>query len=246
MLRKYYFLCVMLCSYGYPVGKLYYQDHAQPSAPIILSSAEESLIHFVRQGLDKSESFVSNIPEDMLFFGGHMTSPRSRHLLNNICSFPDVRYLEIGTHKGASLICALYRNKINYAYAIDNWSEFGEHEAELYHNINEYIPHYPLTFLNIDAFKANITSLPKFNIYFYDGGHATEDQEKAFTYFDPCFDDVFIAIVDDWMWDQVREGTFRAFRTLNYTLLFEKEVALRYKDDIPWRFMYICVIRKNK
>lgn len=245
MIKKILFLFVILSNHAYPIGKLYYQEHLQQLKPIMISPEEESMINFVRQAIDRSESFLSKVPEDMWFFGGHMTSPRSRHLLNNICSFSDVRYLEIGVHKGASLIGALYNNKINYAYAIDNWSEFGNHIEELHSNINKYIPNCPLKFFNMDAFKIEITSLPKFNIYFYDGGHSTIDQERAFTYFNSCFDDVFIAIVDDWMWDQVREGTFNAFSKLNYTLLFEKEVALRYNNDIPWRFMYVCIIKKN-
>jgi len=164
---------------------------------------------------------------------------------DNICSFPDARYLEIGTHSGASFISAVYNNPITYAYGIDNWSEFGGPKEEFYNNVAKYIPNYPYKHITADAFEVDTLSLPKFNIYFYDGGHSVVDQEKAFTHFNSCLDGVFIAIVDDWMWDQVRVGTFNAFNKLNYVLLFEKEVALRYKGDIPWRFLYICVVKKK-
>lgn len=226
------------------VQKLYYLQYPQKINQNILSKDELETIAFVRKAIDKSESFISKIPESMFFFGGTMTSPRTRHLLNNICSFLNTRYLEIGTHKGASLICALYKNPITYAYGIDNWSEFGGPKVEFYANLKKYIPNYPCTHLTADAFQVDVSKLPKFNIYFYDGGHATIDQERAFTHYNSCFDDVFIAIVDDWMWDQVRVGTFNAFDKLGYTLLFEKEVALRYKDDIPWRFLYVCIVKK--
>ncbi len=179
-------------------------------------------------------------------FGGSMSSPRTRIFLNHICSLPETRYLEIGVYKGASTISALFNNPIKYAFAMDNFSEFGNVYDEFQKNLNKYIPQAPITFKNTNCFSVAPERLSKFNIYFYDGGHSTEDQKKAFTHFNPCFDDVFIAIVDDWMWDQVREGTFAAFEELKYEILFEKEVALRFKQDVPWRYLYVCLIKKTK
>lgn len=226
------------------VDRLYYSQYPKKQISYSLTQAEKELLNFVRNAIDQSERFLSKVPESMLSFGGKMTSPRTRHLLNNICSLPDTRYLEIGTHKGASLICALFKNSVNYAYGIDNWSEFGGPKEEFYDNLNKYIPNYPCKHITADSFQLDVKTLPKFNIYFYDGGHAIIDQEKAFTHYNSCFEDTFIAIVDDWMWDQVRVGTYNAFNKLNYTLLFEKEVALRYKNDIPWRYLYVCIIKK--
>ena len=67
-----------------------------------------------------------------------MSSKRNRHLLNNIVDMPDVNYLEIGVHKGSTFISALYQNDINYAYAIDNWSEFGNVEKTFLKNCNKF------------------------------------------------------------------------------------------------------------
>lgn len=224
---------------------LYYeQSHASRPLSLQMNKEEARLVAFVQNAIDQSERFNSKMPKDMLFFGDHMTSPRSRHLLNNICSLPKARILEIGAYKGASIIAALYQNDVEYAYTIDNWSEFGGPKEIFLQNIKHYIPNAPLKVISEDSFRVEPTSLPSFNIYFYDGGHSQAEQEKAFTHFNNCFDNVFIAIVDDWMWEQVRIGTFQAFKKLNYTLLFEKEVALRFKDDIPWRFLYVAVIRK--
>lgn len=224
--------------------KLFHWEY-QTNQNFELSNKEKFLKKFIEKSAHLSESFVSKLPESMYFFGGRMTSPRSRVFLNHICSLPDARYFEIGSHKGASVVSALYKNPVQYAYCIDNYSEFGDHRKELHKNIRNYIPDSPLTYIDADAFSLNPTSLPKFNIYFYDGGHSTEAQKLAFTHFNSSFDDLFIAIVDDWMWEQVRKGTFEAFLELEYEILYEKEVALRYKDDIPWRFLYVALIRKR-
>lgn len=244
-MKKIFFLLFLSHGFVGAVAKLYHQEHPY-QIQVAITLEEKKLIDFLRNAIDCSQRFESKIIDrNMLFFGGHMTSPQSRHVLNNICSLPDARYLEIGTHKGASLISALYKNNVTYGYAIDNWAEFGNCRAELLNNIAQYIPNYPLVFIEKDSFSIDVTRLPKFNIYFYDGGHSVIDQEKAFTYFNTCFDDLFIAIVDDWMWEQVRVGTYKAFNALNYNILFEKEVALRFKEDVPWRFLYVCIIRKN-
>lgn len=239
-----YYLILLFSTFSiYGVDKLYYEAFINAPKPI-LNEREKKLVKFIEKAIDNSERHISILPQKLLSFGGTMTSPRSRHFLNNICSLSGCRYLEIGTHRGASLISALYNNKISYAYSIDNFSEFGNVETELHHNIQKYIPKSPLKHLTADAFSIDPSSLPKFNIYFYDGNHAIDAQKKAFIHFNECLDDVFIAIVDDWMWEQVRSGTFQAFTELGYNILFEKELALRFKDDVPWRYLYVCLIKK--
>src|SRR5689334_19416133 len=54
------------------------------------------------------------------------TSPKVRHLLNNLGHLDGLDYLEVGVHRGATFIATNYRNALSSAVAIDNWSEFDD------------------------------------------------------------------------------------------------------------------------
>ncbi len=93
-----------------------------------------------------------------------------------------------------------------------------------------------------DSFALNIYDLfeSPVNIYFYDGHHSQESQKKAFTYYDEILDNVFIALIDDWHWINVRIGTYQAFDELGYEVLFEEALGEGY-----WNGQYLAVIRKK-
>jgi len=83
---------------------------------------------FVKACLELSDNEHSKVGEhEKRLFG--MSSLRQRCLLNNLCSLPDSKYLEIGAYKGASLIAAVYRNKLKNAYAVENYS-YDEREPQ--------------------------------------------------------------------------------------------------------------------
>ena len=69
----------------------------------------------------------SNLDEDVLSING-MSSPKVRHLINNICSISGIsHYLEVGTWRGSTLISAISNNKnIKMALGVDNFSQFVE------------------------------------------------------------------------------------------------------------------------
>lgn len=203
------------------------------------------MIQFVRDALIKAARRESKLI-DALSSADGMSSPQIRHLLNNLCSNPRTKYLEIGCWQGTTLISALYGNSIE-AVGVDNWSEFGNQSETLFSNIRKFIPEARLRFYETDCFlmdKRLFSS--KINVYFYDGKHDEASQEAAFTYFNDIFEDVFIAIVDDWNWEGVRKGTLTAFRKLNYKVLFERELYSLGNGDVGswWNGIYISVIKK--
>ena len=51
-------------------------------------------------------------------------------------------------------------------------------------------------------------------------------------YYD-CLDDVFIFIVDDWNWKDVRDGTNNSIQTLKLKVLYEKEIRTTNDDTHP-------------
>lgn len=215
-----------------------------------VSEYEQKLIGHVKSSIEESLKHNSKLTSDVIKVPGY-TSTKVKCLLNNVCSLKGATYLEIGVFKGATFAAALYNNKDNLveATAIDNWSQFGGPESEFIQNCSKFISDVPYKFYNSDCFKINIKDLVAnpVQIYFYDGGHEEEEQEKAFTYYNSLFDNSFIAIVDDWNWNPVKIGTKKAFEKLNYKVLFEQELPANFNGDtnLWWNGIYIAVIRKN-
>ena len=190
-----------------------------------------------------------------------------RHMLNNICSISGANYLEVGTFRGSSLVSAAYGNTgiLNEIHAIDNFSEFVMEETgfhprdDVRKNLDLYLPGKQqdnIHFHEEDCFSLDLGKLPKIQVYFYDGEHSRESQTKAFTYFEPVFDDVFIAIVDDWEQRQVRLGTIDAFDKINYDIVSSRAIIpgarpgnanrVNNPDYFWWSGTYIAVLKKRK
>ena len=159
-----------------------------------------------------------------------MTGTKTRHFYNNLLNKEDARYLEVGTWKGSSVCSAMCENNATVV-CIDNWSEFGGPMEEFLVNFNKYKGTNNARFIEQDCFKVDTDLLPNFNIYLYDGEHSHDSHFKALVHFYKCLDDVFIFIVDDWNWKQVREGTFRSLELLDLKVLYSKEIRLTQDDS---------------
>jgi len=173
----------------------------------------------------------SQITHEIIKMGG-MTGTKTRHFYNNLLSTGDARYLEIGTWKGSSVCSAMCNNKATVV-CIDNWSEFGGPKSEFLVNFEKYKGENNATFIESDCFTVDISTLPKFNIYLYDGDHKGDCHYKALIHYFNCLDDVFIFIVDDWNWKGIRDDTYRSFQSLNLKVLYEKEIRTTNDDTHP-------------
>ena len=87
----------------------------------------------------------------------------------------------------------------------------------------------------------------------YDANHTSESHSKALSHYYDCLDDIFIFIVDDWNWQDVRDGTRTAIQNLDLKILYEKEVRLTYDNthtprhiaaDSWWNGIYIAILKK--
>jgi methyltransferase family protein len=178
-----------------------------------------------------------------------LSSAAERHLLNNLCAPRGVNYLEVGTFKGATLVAASYGNRGRFT-AVDNFSEFSHlgGPRETFEEVRaEFERQCRFTFHEADCWSPALRRrLPRgVNVYFYDGRHRYEDQYRAFTHFDPVFADTFIAVVDDWNWENVRRATRHAFRDLGYRVLHERELRTRrWLRDLWWNGLLVAVVRK--
>lgn len=188
-----------------------------------------SLIDHITHSIEKAELGVSNIKENtadgdfILGYSGY-TGTKTRHFYNNICNRPDTRYLEIGTWMGSSSISAIYKNKIHSVF-IDNWSQFNGDVDVFTKVMKRFKGENQCFLLESDCWKVNlgdiITEKGKFNVYLYDGAHTKEDHFKALDYYLPAMEDTFIYIVDDWNWQDVRDGTMRGIKKNNLEIKYE-------------------------
>ncbi|KAF3363128.1 Uncharacterized protein PHSC3_000313 [Chlamydiales bacterium STE3] len=210
------------------------------------------LITHVLQSIDNADKGISKLSQEVLEIDG-MSSAKGRHLLNNLCTFPESRYLEIGSWKGSTWISALYANQntVSEAVAIDNWmwTFSGGSELEFVKNCETFIHGLNYRYHSHDAFtlsKYKLFNQPA-NIYFYDCDHSVLSHELALTYYDEVLDDLFILVIDDWNWEDVREGTLKAFSKLHYNVLFSIVLPAEFKGDKKnwWNGLYVAVIRKS-
>ena len=214
-----------------------------------LSSQEKDLVDHVKKSIRLAENEISNLNSDVLKIQG-MSSPKVRHLLNNLCSAKNTSYLEIGCWKGATWISSLYgnRDKISNAIAVDNWSEFGGPFDQFVSNSLRFLSdhqQYPLYSKDCFSLSLDVFSKPV-NVYFYDGDHSAWSQENAFVYYNDVLNSVFVAVVDDWNYEPVQKGTRLAFKNLGYEVLFERILPASYTGDESqwWNGLYVAVVRK--
>jgi asparagine synthetase A len=87
----------------------------------------------------------------------------------------------------------------------------------------------------------------------YDGDHSYYSHFNALIHYISCLDDIFIYIVDDWNWEDVRNGTFKSIQHLNLKILYEKEIRLTNDNshtpeseakDTWWNGIYIVILQK--
>lgn len=203
----------------------------------------------IEESLSKAEKHESKLTVNVLDVPG-FTSLKIRHFLNNLCSYPGTRYLEIGMHKGATLISAMYQNE-GLFIGIDNFSSFnetGDVEQELLQNINRFNL-CPIVIAD-DCWKKEIIGRcpENINIYFYDGEHDYDSQRKALNvYYDKLAKD-FVFIVDDWNWDNTRDGTLDSLTDKNIEITYEKQIFTPNREngrgDHWWNGVGIFGIKK--
>ena len=182
-----------------------------------------------------------------------MSGTKTRHFYNNLLNTENARYLEIGTWKGSSVCSAMCGNKAK-VICIDNWSEFGGPKSEFLVNFEKFKGDNEASFIENDCYKVDVSVLPKFNIYMYDGNHTSKSHYKALLHYYNCLDEVFIFIVDDWNWKRVRDGTSNSIQKLNLIVLYEKEIRLTWNDshtqqpqarDTWHNGIYVAILQKN-
>lgn len=202
----------------------------------------ETILHeHILQCLDNVEKDIHNLSADCFKLDG-MSGKMTRKFFNNLGTLEDTRYLEVGSYKGSTMCSILSNNKLNKCTCIDNWSQFNGPKEECISNFNKFkgdnqvIVHEMHCFHNT-RFGPSVTGQPKphelgkYNIYFYDGHHTEDSQYMGLYHYLPAMDDIFIFICDDWNWEKVRKGTYRAIEEAKLEILYKKELRLTFDDS---------------
>lgn len=211
----------------------------------------------VENAIALSDKKVNHIANDVLGIQG-WSSIKGRSLVNNLMAIRDgLNYLEVGVMRGSMFCSALSNNNFDVAYAVDNWSQFDVKKEEFYKSVDLVCATKPkgsIIICDDDAFKVELEmcydcgfKFHLIDIYFYDGSHDLESQCKALTYYDKVMADTFIYIVDDWNWEEVRNGTEKAIELLKYEELGRWILPSRGNCDTEqyWNGMGVFLFKKT-
>ena len=207
----------------------------------------------IKTSIENAEQYISKLPQDILSMTGY-SGLITRHFYNNLLSMENSKYLEIGTWMGSSVCSAMYGNCAK-VLCIDNWSQFGGPKDEFLSYFNAYKGNNDAQFYEGDCFQIDVSILPKFNIYMYDGDHEYQSHYQALVHFLDCLEDIFIFVVDDWNWENVRLGTYHAIRDSKCQILYDKHIRMTYDNNHTelnhgianwWNGMYVCILQKPK
>jgi Methyltransferase domain len=197
------------------------------------SALPESVL--VKQSFDRALANIGGPPDFVRAIDG-MSGQKYRTFINNLVgSHPDARYLEIGSWQGSTAAAALYGNSVK-ALCIDNWSQFGGPKSAFLANIERVQSQSPAVEFRLiekDFRRVDYTSLGRFNIFLFDGPHEEMDQYDGIMVARPALEKSFVLIVDDWNWQQVRLGTFRAIRDARYSIAFSIEIRTTQDNSYP-------------
>ena len=211
----------------------------------------------------------TKISDEIKFMSG-MSGKKYRYLINHLVYLiENPRYLEIGSWAGSTVCSALYGNKVK-AVCIDNWLKFDTEEylkkvyntkdqkKEFEENIKKVLKsseNIDFKFIESDFRKVNYKELGNFNIYCYDALHDEKSQYEGISIVQPALDDVFIIIIDDWNWQEVRKGTLNALGDLKISIISKIEVKTTQDNTMPKLFLgqysdwhngyFIAVCKKN-
>ncbi len=206
----------------------------------------------IKKSINDAENLISKLPEKIATRDG-LSSKKIRHFLNNICSFPGTKYLNVGVCTGSSFWSAIYNNSLKVT-GIDWWRNdtAKQDEATFLKNLSEIVAQETVTIdrhleiINQDCFTVDLKD--KYNIYFYDADHSEEGQCKALTYFNRFLEDEFILIVDDWDDKKVKAGTLKGIKEMNYDVKFvwEHKGVFGMWDAFSetwWHRFLVCLIK---
>lgn len=214
-------------------------------------SDPEALISHIESCYQKVEQGITKLPQQAFDMEG-MTGRKTRMFYNLVSEVQEpINYLEIGVWKGSSTAASLYGNSNVTAFLCDNWSEFMGSYKDFCDAAGFAINWEKTEILEGDFKLLDFSSLPPIHVYLYDGPHGLKDHKHAITLLKSSFATFSILLVDDWNWEDVRNGTNLAFeKSPELKIHYKKEIFSPLFTEKPgddegyWNGMGIFVIEK--
>jgi hypothetical protein len=166
----------------------------------------------LRQACTRALEGDNKLPASVRAIEG-MSGQKYRCLINRLVeATPQARYLEVGSWGGSTACAAIHGNAVQ-ALCIDNWSLFGGPKAAFERNIAACSsPTATVQLLERDFRQVDFAGLGAFNLYLFDGPHEEQDQYDGVVLALPALTPHFTLVVDDWNYEEVRRGTWRAIQ----------------------------------
>jgi hypothetical protein len=215
----------------------------------------DEYVNRILLAIDSASKHESSFNQDRFFIPG-LTSNKVRHLLNNLCSYSDSIYLELGCYTGSTFYAALDNNPIR-AFAVDN---FKDPDIKPFRDdiflptikdpAIEFLSKFQnprWSFANKDVAELTDKDIcDKPNIIFYDAGHEYWDQHKNLKSILPLLQDKFILVLDDANFDGVVDSANDLIEEENLKVLFQRKILTTIPEDENswWNGLYILVLKK--
>lgn len=209
----------------------------------------ESLVEHTIKSIENATKHISDIDDTILSLDG-MSSPKVRHLLNNITKLENCNYFEIGCWKGSTIISALFKNSVKNHWVVDDFSMFSGTKDEFIKNFTSILGYSP-NLIDKDFTSFNPSKdygIKDVNVYFYDGDHEDYPQGSALSHCIDSFQDEFIYICDDWNGWRVAKMTKDTIHSLKLEILYEKILPAKFNGDkeLWWNGLYVSVLKKEQ
>lgn len=210
-----------------------------------------SKVEFIELAIEKATRRESSLTPLAMAVPA-LSSLNIRHLMNNLGAI-STTYIECGTHKGGLFCSTIAANpNLRYAAAVDSWEsdENSDDKAEQQFDDNATMLK-PLDTriikLKAKCFEHSLLELPgNYDMFLYDAGHSYEDQKNALLFYGPKMLDEFIFCVDDYDWEEVKQGTADGIRDGGYEVIFEKSFQGNDHDNDGWWNGFAVFLLKKK
>src|SRR5690606_21889116 len=167
------------------------------------------------QAIQSAEKLQSQIDKQTMKELVGLSSPKVRHLLNNLVAQSDT-YLEVGSFLGGTLRAALHGNDHVYAAAVDNFSMMPNTRQMFFDNTAMLT----FDFFEDDCLDMDVAKIKRpVGLYFCDGLHTFEAQQKALIHFYPARKDDFVYVCDDWLKKRIPNATFTIAKDLGLEVM---------------------------
>jgi hypothetical protein len=217
---------------------------------------KDFLINQCAKSVYDSNRGISKIDNDILSING-MSTPKVRHLMNNICSFDECKFLEVGTYMGSTLCSAAFNNNGSFI-GVDNFSEFhsvvnpshvnsqDNTRANLKKNIDS-LNQKNISFYEKDFFNIDLNIKEKINVFFYDGVHTIEHQYSNLKIAKTFLDEYVVYIVDDFFCkvSKPKQASITAINDFKFEVLFYCELPENKNNELLYHGGLGVFVLKN-